>query len=446
VIVLYCRHLDTESWMADACVLTAITVEQLASVIESQLVKPPHALEEIAARIARAEGDRVHLTHALGNEGVNGAHREVDPAAAMIEALAAPLEFPPLSAGIVPGDRVAIAVDSAVPCLAKVLRGAFDFLQRAGIEPTDISVVTDDELTADLCRVEIGEDSGAKVVVHAPADESNLCLVGATKRGEPLLINRAIFEADLVLPIGCARVGASNAYDSLFPRFSNAAAVEKYRSPAQRETIANRSGKRSEVDEAGWMVGVLMTVQVVPGAGESVAHIVAGEPQAVARRSEHHCREQWLLQSRQRVGLVVATVTGGTESQTWANVGRALVAAEGVLDEDGAIAICSNLEEKPGHSLGRLIKSPDVDAAARKVFHDHDADTWPAWYLTRALQRGPVYFMSQLNTDIVEDLGVAPVESVDDLVRLASRHESFAVVNDAQHAVVIVDDEGEERD
>jgi hypothetical protein len=54
--------------------------------------------------------------------------------------------------------------------------------------------------------------------------------------------------------------------------------------------------------------------------------------------------------------------------------------------------------------------------------------------------------MSQLSADMVEDLGVAPVESIDELVRLAGRHESFAVVDDAQHAVVVVDSESDERD
>jgi nickel-dependent lactate racemase len=431
--------------MADACTFTAVIVEQLASNIESQLVKPLHSLEEVSARLLHTEGERVQMTRPDG-ESAAAKTRAIDPGAAMKEALAAPLEFPPLSAGIIPGDHVAIAVDGAVPSLAKVLRGAFDFLREAGVEASDISVVAEDERTAELCRDEIGAETGVRIIAHSPGDENDLCLVGATRRGEALLINRTIFEADLVLPIGCARVGASNAYDSLFPRFSTAAALDKYRTPAQRDSIAHRNGKRSEVDEAGWMVGVLMTVQVVPGTCESVAHVVAGEPQVVARRSEELCHEQWLLRSPQRVGLVVATVTGGTQSQTWANVGRALAAAEGVLTEEGAIAICSNLEEKPGHSLGRLMGTPDLDASARKVFHDHDADSFPAWYLARALQRGPVYFMSQLNSDVVEDLGVAPVESVDDLVRLASRHESFAVIDDAQHAVATVDDEGNASD
>ena len=56
--------------------------------------------------------------------------------------------------------------------------------------------------------------------------------------------------------------------------------------------------------------------------------------------------------------------------------------------------------------------------------------------LARALQRGPVYFLSQLDDETVEDLGLAPVASIDEIVRLAERHESFVVVEDSQNAVV----------
>jgi hypothetical protein len=144
------------------------------------------------------------------------------------------------------------------------------------------------------------------------------------------------------------------------------------------------------------------------------------------------------------VGLVVATVTGGTSTQTWANIARALAMADRIADEESAVAICSNLAESPGKSVGRLIGSDDLAATQRKISHDDAADTWAAWRLARALQRGPVYFMSQLDTETVEDLGLAPVESIDDLVRLAGRHESFVVVTDAQHAVVKVDVDGDE--
>jgi nickel-dependent lactate racemase len=409
--------------------------------METHLVKPLHPINEIADRIAQADGAGVMLSRGFSSEGSLGKPDEVvDPVAAIIGALSEPLDYPPLSAGIVPGDRVAIAVGEDVPQLARIVRGAVEAFRAAGVEGTDISIVTTSQEASDLCRSELGDsEPSPQFVVHNPADENSLCLVGTTKRGEPLLVNKTIFDADLVLPIGCARVWRTSAYDSIFPRFSNAEVLHEYRTPAQRDALIRRNVKRNEGDEAGWMIGVPMTVQVVPGREESVAHVVAGDPEAVAQRCDALCEEEWLLQSQQRVSLVVATITGNELTQNWMNVGRALVAAEAVLEEGGAVAICSNLQQSPGHSLGRLIGSDDLDAAARKIFHDHDADSWAAWQLTRALQRGPVYFLSQLDAETVEDLGIAYVESVDEVVRLAGNHESFAVVEDSQHAVVVVD-------
>ena len=49
-----------------------------------------------------------------------------------------------------------------------------------------------------------------------------------------------------------------------------------------------------------------------------------------------------------------------------------------------------------------------------------------------------MYFLSQLDAELVEDMGMAPVADVEELTRLARRHESYIVLNDAQHAVVTV--------
>jgi hypothetical protein len=94
--------------------------------------------------------------------------------------------------------------------------------------------------------------------------------------------------------------------------------------------------------------------------------------------------------------------------------------------------------------LGRLIGSTDLEKTERKISRDHGADSWPAWQLARALQRGPVYLLSQLPPETVEDMGLAPVTDIAELARLAGRHESFVVIEDSQHAVVTVDGEGDE--
>ena len=114
------------------------------------------------------------------------------------------------------------------------------------------------------------------------------------------------------------------------------------------------------------------------------------------------------------------------------------------MAEGGAVAICSNLDEPPGESLSRLIGSEDLERTERRLLQDHADDSWAAWQLARALQHGPVYFLSQLDAETVEDLGLAPVADVHELARLASRHESVTVIENAQHAIPTV--HGEEDD
>lgn len=409
------------------------------------LVKTLHPISEIADRVSQVNRGSVRLTHAAGRIGTapdeqsNLPNRMVSAREATIAALDSPLDFPPLEAGIVPGDRVAIALDEDVPCAVEVIRGAILALQKAGVESSAISVVLASPTTNDLCTNTCVEEiaDGVTFLVHNPDDNDNLCMVGLTKkRREKVVVNRVIFDADLVLPICCAHLHRRGAFEGLFPRFSDAEAIRRHRTPAKMESLGEQEQRARETSEAGWLIGVPMIVAVVPGKGEGVAHVVAGEPNAVAQRCEELARGEWLLESPQRVSLLIATVTGGPEAQTWMNIGRALATAEHLVQEGGAVAICSNLEESPGRSLDRLVGNPDLKSAERKISHEGETDSWPAWQLARALQRGPVYLLSRLDAETVEDLGLAPVENIDELVRLAERHESFAIVEDAQNAVV----------
>lgn len=398
-----------------------------------------HAISQISGSIRLPDDRRVRLSRVKDVPSrFNG--EQISAAELVRRALEEPLEFPPLSAATVPGDHVAITVDSDVPHVGEVVRRAIESLQRAGIESASISVVTTDADTRRRCREALPQGNGQapRFVLHDPDDTDNLCLVGLTKRRQPLLINRTIFDADIVLPIGCARLGGS-AYDFLFPSFSNAEAIDEFRTPANVSTAAEAAKRVKESDEAGWLIGVMMTVQVVPGADESIAHVVAGEPQSVARRCEELYAEQWAMRSPQEVSLVIANISGSAKAQNWQNVGKALAAAESLLGDGGAVAICCNLDTPPGESLARLIGSDDLSKTQRKILYDRGEDSLPAWHLARALQRGPVYFLSQLDDETVEDLGLAPIASVEELVRLASRRESCIVIDDAQRTIISMD-------
>jgi nickel-dependent lactate racemase len=408
------------------------------------VVKALHPIGALSSRIKLAPEARVLVERAADADSESAAS---DPAAAALRALAAPLDFPPLAQGTVPGDHLAIAVDETVPCAASVVQGVVAAAEAAGIERDAITIVTSDAEFADTLRADlrIGATDVIHFVKHDPDDPHNLCLVGALGKNGQLLVNRTIYDADIVLPIGCARLasasGGGGVYDSLFPRFCDAATIARLRTPTQRTSAERVAAARRATAEAGRLIGAPLVIQVVPGGDGSVADVVAGEPLAVAAECERRCRRLWSFRASRRASLVIATVTGGRQQQSWDNIARALAASEPLVADGGAVAICSNLDSPLGPALGRLVESDDWEGVERAARNDHSVDSWPAWHLARALQRGPVYFLSQLDNETAEEMGLAPVADVDELARLAGRQESCIVLGDSQYAVATVVDD-----
>ena len=215
------------------------------------MVKILHPLGPISSRIELPPEVRVPLVHdAEPLQGQAALTTLADSAAAAREALRSPLKFPPLAEGVVPGDQLAIVIDEAVPDALNILRGAIAAAEEAGIVPAAISVVAIDEDFCKLLRDELGD--GVCVVVHDPEDPQNLALLGLNEKNERLLVNRTVFEADVVLPIGCARltgVAGCGVFDCLFPRMSDTETIGRLRTPTQRDTPARwrkRSGRRTK--------------------------------------------------------------------------------------------------------------------------------------------------------------------------------------------------------
>lgn len=365
--------------------------------------------------------------------------RVTDVIAAAREALQSPLKYPAFVEGVVPGDKLAIALDEAVPDAVSVVRGVIEAALAAGIGQDAISVVSSDEPFCIFLRDQLGPE--IRVVVHDPEDEQDLALVALNEKNQRLLVNREVFEADIVLPVGCARLAGTagcSVFESLFPRLSDAETIGRLRTPSQRASAARLAKSQHKSDEAGWLLGVPLVMQVVPGGEGSVAAVVAGDPEAVTERVQAICHELWSFEVPQQASLVIANVPGGPREQTWENIGRALAATEPLVAEYGAVAICSELDDRPGHALGQLIGSDDFAQVEANVRNDHSSDSWTAWHVARALQRGPVYFLSRLSADDVEELGLAPVADLDELARLASHQESCIVLDHSQYAVAFV--------
>lgn len=401
-----------------------------------------------------------------------------DLAAAVSEALQEPLDYPPLARSTTPGDRVALALQDGVPQVAQVTAAVVRSLVESGVDPDGIAVVrsragvradvvVDDDVDDDVNNnnndvdgdgdVNAASDDPRRLLPepireriallgHDPADRQRLAYLAASESGEPILISRAIHDADLVLPIGCVRRPMSAGYfgihGAVYPAFSDRRTLGRFRSPGSLS--ADRRQKTAltgEVDHVAWLLGINFTIQLVPAAGGSALHVVAGQSEAVRRRSGELYRAAWSRPVTARAPLVVAAIEGGPEQQHWQSFGHALEAAAELVEEGGSIAVCCDLAAPPGPAMQRLAGAPSYHDALRSIRKQRPPDALPAALLARTLQQAKVYLLSRLDAAVVEELDMIHVADAGELARLVRRHTSCILLANAPHAMVTLQEE-----
>lgn len=359
-------------------------------------------------------------------------------------ALQSPLEYPPLAAATVPGDRVVVALESGLPHRRDLVAGVSLALREAGVDPSQSTFIYCNEPR------EAGQSFGKwateqklEVLLHDPTEANCCALFGVSQAGQALRLNRRLCDADIVLPIGVTSISLSTGdknskFGGVFPQFSDNETIARHRVAESAKPGRSLRERREEIDESGWLLGVGLAVQVIPGAGGGIAAVIAGEPTAAAEAAGERYREIWQQTLDATCDLAIVTITGPSNEQSWENVGRALLAAEAVLEPGGAIALCTQLRESPGPSLKRLAGIDDYQRLEHKLLRDSFADSAVALTACRALRRGTVYFCSHLSTETMESLGFAPIASDVELRRLAKSYRRPLVMEDAHRLLPVL--------
>ena len=368
-----------------------------------------------------------------------------DLAAAVAAALADPIGFPPLGKAIVPGDQIALTVDPSLPQAPLIVSVVVDALLQAGITPPAITIVRGEFDPRDY-REALSPAAQDEIVIttHDPSCRDDLAYLAADGDGKPVFVNRAIADADFALPIGMLRARGVYDYHGMhscwFPEFSDLETQQRYRAPSSVESPVQRRRRRDEANQSAWLVGMLMTLQVIPADGDQPLHVLAGSLPSVAEQGHELCDAAWTLSIEQTATLVVATITGDSSQQTWSNVARALATATALVDDGGTIVICCDLSSPPGDVMHHItehddLESEGLDAAAREIRRHRDRDAAMAGQLVRTLRSAKVYLLSSLKQPVVESMGVVYVADTDEIVRLTQHHASCILLDNAHLAV-----------
>ncbi len=369
-------------------------------------------------------------------------HEIDDLSAAVADALADPLGYPPLAAAVVPGDRIVVALDPDVPQPAEIIAGIVNTLLLAGIDAESITILQTRESPRETSLVAPLMACSAPVqsVVHAPKDPSQLAYLAASKDAQPILLNRRLCEADLVLPVSLLRpetaLGYVGPHGGLCTAFSDEATQERFRVPLSAIPHKEQRHRRAETDEVAWLLGIQFTLQIVAGPGNTVQHVLAGQVDEVYRRGKALVDAAWSFHVPRKAQLVVATIEGDDHDQTWVNFGRALHAAQQVCAEDGTIILCTELQCVPGPALRRLAGYGENEQLLKRVRRDRSEDAVSASLLLESRDTMHVYLLSGLDEASVEAIGIGYIDAPEHVGRLTRLYDSCILLANAHRAAV----------
>ncbi|MES2789658.1 MAG: lactate racemase domain-containing protein [Planctomycetota bacterium] len=369
-----------------------------------------------------------------------------DLASAVRQALEEPLDFPPLSRAVVPGDQVVLALDRHTPQGATLIAAVYEIIAAQGVDPANILILQPTALAGPKVtdpRTELPEAVRNVVQwrVHDATDATQQAYLATTANGERIYLDRDVVHADFVMSIGQIGfdpvLGYRGTNTVLYPGLSSTSAVQKARGFGHQElTPEDDRPLRQLVDEIGWLLGIQFSLQVLPSRGNGVSSVIAGFEQSVWHRGRELLAAQREVELVERAETVVISIDADAAGHGWEQVGAALATARSLVVRGGKVVIlselngaCSDLSD--GMRLVRDVRSP---REALKPLRDHvPPDFLPATQLAQMADWAKIYLLSHLDSTLVEDLFMIPLDSEQEVSRLLAGTSGCAFIEGAQH-------------
>ncbi len=359
---------------------------------------------------------------------------------AIRKALGCPLDFPPLSRSVIPDDRVVLALDRNTPAAKELLTGVWEHLRQAGVAPQNVLVLQPAPETgeADMDPALLLPHPEMMFLAHHPASENDCQYLASTSSGERVYLAKELLEAEIVVSIGPIAFDSVMGYrgtNSVFyPGLASPEAKSKTVGQGHRELgPEDQRPLRQRVDEIAWLLGTQFSVQVVPSRCGGAAYVLAGQYDAVLRRGQELVNQHWLIELDYRAEIVVVAVEQDAAGHGWPQIGAALATARNLVSKDGRIVVLSDLSTLPGAGMKLLTQYDNPADGLRKLRKAAPEDLMPATELAEAVLWADVYFLSQLESDLVEELFMVPLESEQEVHRLLGLEGQVLFLPSAQH-------------
>ena len=352
-----------------------------------------------------------------------------DVPAAVVGAVAEPINSPPLRELARPGDKVCIV-------FTDITRASPDYvlvppllteLQSAGVHDEDITLLCG----VGMHRPSTAEEKGSKlgqaivdryrVIDNEPQNPDALVDLGTTGSGIPLSVSKVAYEADLLIATGIVEphqyAGYSGGRKTLAVGAAGEAMIAYTHGPQMVDHPGTRLGRiegnpfHEAITEAARRAGLCFIVNVVQDDHKRVVHVRAGEPEAAFEELVMLAKTMYEVPVPQQYDLAVAGV-GFPKDTNLYQASRAasylFFAPSPVVKPGGAFIVPAPCGEGAGDGVGeqRFLKAMQDAPDVRSILdhgrqHGYPPGQQRAFVMAKVLEQNDVIVVGAEDPDLI---------------------------------------------
>jgi len=284
----------------------------------------------------------------------------------------------------------------------------------------------------------VGKDvyENYEVFSHDAEDKDLLIDIGKrTSYGTPVVFNRKIVEADVVVGLGLIEphffAGHSGGRKSILPGVAGKMAIyvnhgyKMIAHPNSRYGILKSNPIHEDMVEFMKLSKLDFIVNVTINKEKKITGIFCGDPLEAHLVGVRFLEEYVKVEVKGLADIVVATNGGYPLDRNLYQAVKGMATAELLVKEGGVIITVAECRDGlGGHAdfYKLFVEARDPDEVLEKIRRlEPIKDQWEAQILARILKRAKVIVVSKVKQDIVEDMFMIPATNVDEALEEASQ-------------------------
>lgn len=378
------------------------------------------------------------------------------------EALDRPIDSPPLEEIISAGETVLIVVSDATRATAsaQIVNLLVRRLIEQGVSPGDIRIIFATGIHRAVTQGEKQElltpfiVQRIRTLDHNASDSSSMIRVGATERGTPVEINRALKEHDHVILTGAIGfhyfAGFTGGRKSISPGLASAQTIEAthmlaldFEKGGRREGVGtgllDGNAVHEECERIAEMVNPSFLINTIVDERGRAVGVYCGDWRAAHRRACMEYAEDHSARIKEKREVVVASCNGSPWDINLIQAHKSLDMAAHACTDGGDIILLAECPDGFGRAdFLKWFDAPDSRALEDRLREGYEVNGQTAWSLLVKAERFRVHLISELADEDVRLMRMTPARNLDEALARIKRNAQGYIMPSASSLLPVV--------